>query len=40
MQNNRRRFITTTAIAASSIALPRMAWAQAFPARTIRYICP
>ena len=40
MQNNRRRFITTTAIAASSIALPRMAWAQAFPARPIRYICP
>ena len=40
MQNNRRRFITTTAIAASSIALPRMVWAQSFPARTIRYICP
>ena len=40
MQNNRRHFITTTAIAASSIALPRLAWAQAFPARPIRYICP
>jgi tripartite-type tricarboxylate transporter receptor subunit TctC len=26
--------------AASSIALPRMAYAQAFPARPIRYICP
>ena len=40
----RRRFVVNTAAAASSIALPTLlpssAWAQAFPARPIRYICP
>ena len=34
----RRRFITTSAAAVGSLALP--ASAQAFPARPIRYICP
>ena len=40
----RRRFVVNTAAAASSIALPTLlpssAWAQAYPARPIRYICP
>ena len=38
MTTTRRHFIA--AAAASSIALPSLAQAQAFPARTIRYICP
>ena len=37
---SRRHFMTTAVAAAASIALPRLAWAQAFPARPIRYICP
>ncbi len=37
---SRRHFMTTAVGAAASIALPRLAWAQAFPARPIRYICP
>ena len=41
MRNNRRQFVIASATAvASAIALPRLSWAQAFPARTIRYICP
>ena len=38
MHTTRRRFIQQTA--ACSIALPALALAQAFPSRTIRYICP
>ena len=38
MTTTRRHFIA--AAAASSIALPSLAQAQAFPSRTIRYICP
>ena len=40
----RRSFVVNAATAASTIALPSLlatpAWAQAFPARPIRYICP
>jgi tripartite-type tricarboxylate transporter receptor subunit TctC len=38
--SSRRQFIVAAGAAASSIALPRMAYAQAFPAKPIRYICP
>jgi tripartite-type tricarboxylate transporter receptor subunit TctC len=38
MPSTRRHFIAHTA--AASVALPSLAWAQAFPARPIRYICP
>ena len=37
-RSTRRQFIASTAGAACSIALPT--WAQSFPQRTIRYICP
>jgi len=41
---SRRSFIASSAGVATSVALPSLltspAWAQAFPARTIRYICP
>ena len=40
MQHQRRQFITHTAAAAGAIALPSLARAQTFPAKTIRYICP
>ena len=43
MRPTRRQFIVQTAsaaAAASSIALPSLALAQAWPARPIRYICP
>ena len=44
MTQNRRRFITQATGSAAAIALPSLltspAWAQAFPARPIRYICP
>ena len=36
----RRTFVVQAAAAASSIALPVAVWAQAFPARPVRYICP
>jgi tripartite-type tricarboxylate transporter receptor subunit TctC len=36
----RRSLITHAGAAAASIALPSLAWAQAFPSRPIRYICP
>jgi len=36
----RRTFVVQAAAAASSIALPAAVWAQAFPARPVRYICP
>jgi tripartite-type tricarboxylate transporter receptor subunit TctC len=42
--HNRRHFITHSASAAAFIAAPTLlsapAWAQSFPARPIRYICP
>jgi tripartite-type tricarboxylate transporter receptor subunit TctC len=38
--HRRRHFIATLGAAASSVALPRLAYAQAFPSRPIRYICP
>jgi len=34
----RRPFLASGLAAASTIALP--AWAQSYPSRTIRYICP
>ncbi len=37
---HRRQFITHAAAAAGAIALPSLAMAQTFPAKTIRYICP
>ncbi len=37
---HRRQFITHAAAAAGAIALPSLALAQTFPAKTIRYICP
>jgi tripartite-type tricarboxylate transporter receptor subunit TctC len=40
LATTRRHFIVTTTAAASSIALPSLALAQAFPARPIRYVCP
>ncbi len=41
MHHKRRQFVFATAgTVASSIALPQLAWAQAFPSRPIRYICP
>jgi len=40
MSQNRRRFITQASIAATAIALPGWARAQAYPSRPIRYICP
>ena len=44
MTSTRRSFVVNAATAASTIALPSLmatpAWAQAFPARPIRYICP
>ena len=40
MQHQRRHFITHTAAMAGAIALPSLARAQAFPSKTIRYICP
>ena len=36
----RRSLMTHAGAAAASIALPSLAWAQAFPSRPIRYICP
>lgn len=38
MISSRRRFVSASAAAAACIALPT--WAQAFPARPIKYICP
>jgi tripartite-type tricarboxylate transporter receptor subunit TctC len=38
MTTTRRQFIA--AVSASSIALPSLSFAQAFPAKPIRYICP
>ena len=40
MPHQRRQFIAHTAAVAGAIALPSLARAQAFPAKTIRYICP
>ena len=41
MRHSRRQFVIATAsTVASTIALPRLSWAQAFPSRPIRYICP
>ena len=40
MKTTRRQFIAAAGAAASSIALPTLALAQAFPSRPIRYICP
>ena len=40
MQHQRRHFIAHTAAMAGAIALPSLARAQAFPSKTIRYICP
>ncbi len=45
MTTNRRQFIAQAARSAAAIALPTLlasppAWAQAFPNRPIRYICP
>jgi len=40
MSTTRRAFIVAGSAAASSIALPRLAYAQAFPSKPIRYICP
>jgi tripartite-type tricarboxylate transporter receptor subunit TctC len=44
MHNTRRHFITHGAAVAGSIALPSLlsskAWAQTFPAKPIRYVCP
>ncbi|MCY7315302.1 MAG: tripartite tricarboxylate transporter substrate binding protein [Rubrivivax sp.] len=40
MRSTRRHFISTATVAAGSLALPRLARAQSFPARPIRYICP
>jgi tripartite-type tricarboxylate transporter receptor subunit TctC len=36
----RRTLIAQAGAAAASIALPTLAWAQAYPSRPIRYICP
>jgi tripartite-type tricarboxylate transporter receptor subunit TctC len=36
----RRSLITHAGAAAASIALPSLAWAQTYPSRPIRYICP
>jgi tripartite-type tricarboxylate transporter receptor subunit TctC len=36
----RRQLILTASAAAASIALPRLAYAQAYPNKPIRYICP
>ena len=36
----RRQLLKLASAAAASIALPQLVYAQAFPARTIRYICP
>ena len=36
----RRQLIVAAAGAAGSIALPRLAYAQAFPSKPVRYICP
>ncbi len=40
MKTTRRQFIAAAGAAASSIALPSLALAQAFPSRPVRYICP
>ena len=40
MRTTRRQFIVAGSAAASSIALPRLGFAQAFPSKPIRYICP
>ena len=40
MKTTRRQFIAAAGAAASSIAMPTLALAQAFPSRPIRYICP
>jgi tripartite-type tricarboxylate transporter receptor subunit TctC len=40
MSTSRRQFIVAGSAAASSIALPRLGFAQAFPSKPIRYICP
>ncbi len=44
MTLNRRHFITRTSGSAAAIALPALlnstAWAQAYPSKPIRYICP
>ena len=37
---HRRQLLKFTSAGAASIALPQMVYAQAFPSRTIRYICP
>ena len=37
---NRRRILKLAGAGAASIALPQLVYAQAFPARPIRYICP
>jgi tripartite-type tricarboxylate transporter receptor subunit TctC len=39
-QPTRRRLVQQIGAAASAIALPRLSWAQAFPAKPIRFICP
>jgi tripartite-type tricarboxylate transporter receptor subunit TctC len=39
-KTTRRQLIIAAGVAASSVALPRLAYAQAFPSRPIRYICP
>ena len=36
----RRTILTQATAAATSLALPSLAWSQAYPSRPIRYICP
>jgi tripartite-type tricarboxylate transporter receptor subunit TctC len=40
MNLNRRDLLNTTAAAATALAVPSMALAQAFPNRTVKFICP
>ena len=40
MHTTRRQFVSHGAAAAGAIALPSLALAQAYPTKTIRYICP
>jgi len=40
MNTTRRQFIAASGVAASAFALPHLSFAQAFPSKPIRYICP
>ena len=40
MITTRRQFVLAASATAGSIAVPRLSFAQAFPAKPIRYICP